>query len=92
MKNTLLNISDQAIIVDVLIESSNKCESLTTLAWVSELIDKVKALETEKCAINDNELNSILESYFRSKKIPNFRIDDVKLQINGNFLNTTLNK
>ncbi len=33
----------------------------------------------------DNELNEILESYFLKKKIPNFKVKDVKLQIIGTF-------
>ena len=34
----------------------------------------------------DNELNEMLEAYFREKKIPHFQIEDIKLQINGKFL------
>ncbi len=34
----------------------------------------------------DDELNQMLESYFEKKGIPGFRIDDIKLQINGKFL------
>jgi len=34
----------------------------------------------------DNELNEIVEKYFKKKKIPNFEIEDVKLQIIGKFL------
>jgi Fur family transcriptional regulator, peroxide stress response regulator len=35
---------------------------------------------------NDEELNTILESYFEKKGIPNFRIEDIKLQIIGKFV------
>jgi len=35
----------------------------------------------------DDELNTIIENYFRKKKIENFKIEDIKLQILGNFLN-----
>jgi len=35
----------------------------------------------------DDELNDILEDYFRRKKIPGFQIKDIKLQIIGKFLN-----
>ena len=35
----------------------------------------------------DDELNKILEKYFSKKKIPDFKIEDVKLQIIGRFLN-----
>ncbi|MDP3437060.1 MAG: transcriptional repressor [Bacteroidales bacterium] len=35
----------------------------------------------------DNELNLILENYFRDKEIENFRVEDVKLQIVGKFTN-----
>ena len=31
----------------------------------------------------DEELNDLLDNYFSKKKIPNFRIDNIKLQING---------
>ena len=33
----------------------------------------------------DNELNQVLENYFRKKKIPHFQIEDIKLQIIGKF-------
>jgi Fur family peroxide stress response transcriptional regulator len=33
----------------------------------------------------DQELNSILEEYFKQKSIPNFNIEDIKLQIIGKF-------
>ncbi|RJP72369.1 MAG: transcriptional repressor [Ignavibacteriales bacterium] len=35
----------------------------------------------------DNELNDILEKYFKKKKIPNFKVKDIKLQIIGTFNN-----
>lgn len=35
----------------------------------------------------DDELNQLLERYFKNKKIENFKIEDVKLQIIGNFKN-----
>ncbi len=34
----------------------------------------------------DNELNEIVEKYFKKKKIPYFEIEDIKLQIIGKFL------
>jgi Fur family peroxide stress response transcriptional regulator len=34
----------------------------------------------------DTELNEIIEKYFEKKKIPDFKIEDVKLQIIGKFL------
>lgn len=39
----------------------------------------------------DKELDQILNEYFKKKKITNFEIDDIKLQINGRFLKN-LNK
>lgn len=33
----------------------------------------------------DCELNDLLENYFRDKKIPHFKIDDIKLQIIGKY-------
>ncbi len=35
----------------------------------------------------DEELNQILKSYFEKKNIKDFKIEDIKLQIIGNFLN-----
>jgi Fur family transcriptional regulator, peroxide stress response regulator len=35
----------------------------------------------------DDDLNKILEDYFSRKRIPNFRIKEIKLQINGVFKN-----
>lgn len=40
----------------------------------------------------DNELDEILEDYFKRKSIPGFQINDFKLQINGNFLNNIKNE
>ena len=36
---------------------------------------------------NDNELNELLEKYFEKKGIPDFKIEDIKLQIIGQFTN-----
>ena len=33
----------------------------------------------------DEELDRILEEYFQKKGIPGFRIEEIKLQINGRF-------
>lgn len=33
----------------------------------------------------DEGLNKIIDGYFRKKKIPNFKIEDIKLQIIGKF-------
>ncbi len=33
----------------------------------------------------DDELNDLLEDYFKKKKIPNFKVKDIKLQIIGSF-------
>ena len=35
----------------------------------------------------DDELNLMLEKYFKNKKIPNFKVEDIKLQIIGTFKN-----
>lgn len=34
----------------------------------------------------DNELNEMMEKYFRNKNIPDFKIEDIKLQIIGKFI------
>lgn len=36
---------------------------------------------------NDEKLNEILIEYFNKKKIPNFKIEDLKLNIIGKFVN-----
>jgi len=36
----------------------------------------------------DDELNKLLEQYFSKKKIPNFKVKDIKLQIIGTFSKT----
>jgi len=40
----------------------------------------------------DNELNAILENYLKNKKIPNFKIEDIKLQIVGKFTGNAKDK
>ena len=40
----------------------------------------------------DEELNKILNEYFRKKRIPNFTIEDFKLQIVGKFKDKDKNK
>ncbi len=42
----------------------------------------------------DSELNEIIGNYFKKRNIPNFRIEEVKLQIIGIFLNdeTSINQ
>ncbi len=37
----------------------------------------------------DADLTKIINRYFKKKNIPNFRIDDIKLQIMGRFTDTT---
>lgn len=37
----------------------------------------------------DKDLNKILNDYFRRKKIPNFKITDIKLQITGTYTDDT---
>jgi Fur family peroxide stress response transcriptional regulator len=33
----------------------------------------------------DDELNALLQNYFKEKSIPNFKIEDIKLQLIGKF-------
>jgi Fur family peroxide stress response transcriptional regulator len=35
---------------------------------------------------NDEQLDRMIEDYFRKKGIPDFQVEDIKLQINGKFL------
>ena len=35
---------------------------------------------------NDEQLDRMIEDYFREKGIPDFQVEDIKLQINGKFL------
>ena len=37
-----LNTSDIGILIDIIIESSKKCESVVTLEWYLELIEKLQ--------------------------------------------------
>ena len=37
---------------------------------------------------NNEELNEMLEKYFKKKSIPGFKIEDIKLQIIGKFINS----
>ena len=39
----------------------------------------------------DDQLNVMLEEYFKKKKIPNFKVKDIKLQIIGIFNNKKIN-
>lgn len=42
--------------------------------------------ESEKVAdYHDEELNRLLEDYFKVRRIPGFRIEEIQLQINGKF-------
>jgi Fur family peroxide stress response transcriptional regulator len=37
----------------------------------------------------DEKLDELIDNYFRNKKIPDFEIKDIKLQINGKFMEKT---
>lgn len=39
----------------------------------------------------DDELDSLIDKYFQKKKIPNFQVKDIKLQIIGTFNNKKIN-
>jgi len=39
----------------------------------------------------DDELDSLIDKYFQKKKIPNFKVKDIKLQIIGTFNNKKIN-
>ena len=39
----------------------------------------------------DDQLNTMLEEYFKKRKIPNFKVKDIKLQIIGTFNNNKNN-
>ena len=40
----------------------------------------------------DNDLNILLENYFKKNKIPDFKIEDIKLQIIGKYKNKIIKK
>jgi Fur family transcriptional regulator, peroxide stress response regulator len=40
---------------------------------------------------HDDELNEMLEMYFRKKEIPDFKIEDTQLQIIGKFITRNIN-
>ena len=35
---------------------------------------------------SDDKLDKLLEEYFKKKRIPGFKVEEIKLQINGKFL------
>jgi Fur family peroxide stress response transcriptional regulator len=37
---------------------------------------------------NNEELNGMLKKYFKKNRIPGFKIEDIKLQIIGRFINS----
>ena len=39
----------------------------------------------------DDELDNMIDKYFKKKKIPNFKVKDIKLQIIGTFNNKKIN-
>jgi Fur family transcriptional regulator, peroxide stress response regulator len=39
----------------------------------------------------DEDLNKLLEDYFSKKRIPNFNVEDIKLQISGRFKDKNTN-
>ena len=44
-------------------------------------------IETDRIEdYNDEQLDRMIEDYFREKGIPDFQVEDIKLQINGKFL------
>ena len=44
-------------------------------------------LESERIAdYFDSDLNNLLEEYFTNKKVPGFKVEDIKLQITGRFI------
>ena len=44
-------------------------------------------IETDRIEdYNDEQLDRMIEDYFRKKCIPDFQVEDIKLQINGKFL------
>ena len=46
-------------------------------------------IETDRIEdYNDEQLDRMIEDYFRKKSIPDFQVEDIKLQINGKFLKT----
>lgn len=45
-------------------------------------------IDTDKIAdYEDEELDALVQAYFEKKKIKNFKIEEIKLQITGRFLN-----
>ncbi|MFA6334918.1 MAG: transcriptional repressor [Bacteroidales bacterium] len=80
------NFADQKIICRVKTD-----RGIMRYDSVAEQHHHLYCSETETIAdYYDEELNSILENYFRNKMIDNFSVEYVKLQIVGKF--TNLNK
>lgn len=55
---------------------------------VKEMHHHLYCADTERIEdFYDEDLNKILEDYFSKKRIPNFVVEDIKLQIIGKFVN-----
>lgn len=69
----------------------NKVKTEQDVMRYDAILDKHHHLyceDTEKIEdYFDEQLNTILEKYFKKKKIPNFKVKDIKLQIIGTFNN-----
>jgi Fur family peroxide stress response transcriptional regulator len=78
---TLATFSKKGIISKVLTEND-----AMRYDGIPEKHHHLYCSETERMEdFFDNNLNKILEDYFKKKRIPNFKIEDIKLQITGRF-------
>jgi Fur family peroxide stress response transcriptional regulator len=77
--------------LDTLVECGiiNKVKTDSDVMRYDAVIEKHHHLYSSKSDriedFYDNELNEILDNYLKNKNIPNFKIEDIKLQIVGSF-------
>lgn len=77
--------------LDTLVECGiiNKVKTDSDVMRYDAVIEKHHHLYSSKSDriedFYDNELNEILDNYLKNKNIPNFKIEDIKLQIVGRF-------
>jgi len=80
-------------VLDALLENEliHKVKTEKDIMRYDAILDKHHHLycsESERIEdYRDDELNEMIEKYFEKKGIPGFKIEDIKLQINGKFIN-----
>jgi Fur family peroxide stress response transcriptional regulator len=90
-KNPNISVATVYKVLDVLVESEliHKVKTETGILRYEAAIGThhhIYCSDSERIEdYFDDELNHLLENYFRNKKIPDFDIEDIKLQIIGKY-------